>query len=245
MKLRIVFMVLSMLFILSCKKAENRGCFKSYGAVTEIEFNIDSVQEFRLFKGIVYNLYQDTLRKIIIKGGANVIGFVGVNQENYTVSINNLNSCNFLRKYDDKITVEIHYPHYKSIYAEPTENMKFVDTLRGDETKIELRNGGANLELCVDVNKLYLDVTLGTGSINVAGRTNYLKLATLNLGRINALNILADEMFIYQHSATDMRVNLTNSNVKVYFGGNGDVRYIGEPALLEISGEGDGEVITF
>ena len=147
------------------------------GLVTEIEFDIDSVQEFRLFKGIVYNFYQDTLRKIIIKGGANVIGFVAVNQENYTVSINNLNSCNFLRKYDDKITVEIHYPHYRSIYAEPTEDMKFVDTLRGDKTKIELRNGGANLELCVDMNKLYLDVTMGTGSINVTGENKLFKVS--------------------------------------------------------------------
>ena len=42
-----------------------------------------------------------------------------------------------------------------------------------------------------------------------------------------------------------MRVNFANSNVKVYFGGNGNVRYVGEPALLEVSGEGDGEVITY
>jgi len=240
MKQSIVLFSLIIFVFSSCKKAENRPCFKSFGDLSELEISIDSVQKFELYGGLVYNFYQDTLRKIVIKGGKNVIGFIDVMQNDYVTSVNNLNSCSFLRDYNDKITVEIHYPHYEYIYAEPTEPMRFIDTLRGGNTMIELRNGGESLDLTVDVNSLKLGVTFGTGSINVYGNTNYLKLVTQNLGRINALGISSADIFIYQNSATDMPVNFQNSNVKVHFLGNGDVRYIGIPNLLEISGEGDG-----
>jgi len=245
MKLNTIILVLSILFFMSCKKAKDRVCFKSSGEFVEFEFNIDSVQKFELYGGVVYNFYQDNLRKIVIKGGENVIGFIDVNQENYIVSITNLNSCDFLRDYNDKITVDIHYPHYSSIYAEPTEPMRFIDTLKGKETRIELRDGGESFDLNVDVTKLYLDVSFGVGSINVYGKTDFLKLKTQNQGRINALGIETDELFIYQNSSTNMPVNFNNSNVKIHFSGNGDVRFIGVPNELEITGEGDGEVVTF
>jgi hypothetical protein len=245
MKVIISILILSTICIASCKKSKDRGCFKSSGDVTELEVSIDSIQKFRLFKGIVYNFYQDTLRKLVIKGGDNVIGFIDVTQGNYEVSINNLNSCDFLRDYDDKITVDIHYPHYTSIYAEPTEPMRFMDTLTGNQIKIELRNGGESLDLNVDVNRLLLNVSFGAGRINVYGRTGFLKLATQNLGRINALGIKADDMFIYQNSTTDMPVNFDSTNVKVHFKGNGDVRFVGVPNVLEVTGDGDGEVITY
>lgn len=245
MKIGLSLLVLALLLFVSCKKPQDRGCFKGSGDITTVEIEIDSVQEFRLFKGIVYKFYQDTLRKIVIKGGENVIGFIDVAIDSHVVSLNNLNSCDFLRDYDDKIIVEIHYPYYSKIYAEPTEPMRFIDTLQGEYVKIELRNGGSSLDLNVNVNNLYLGVTMGTGSINVYGKTYYLKLGTQNLGRINALGVEANEIFIYQSSATDMPVNFSDANVKVHFSGNGDVKYIGNPSSLEITGEGDGEVITY
>ena len=245
MKISTVFLFVMILFFSSCKKSQDRRCFKSYGNIAELEVDIDSIQEFKLYGGIVYNFYQDTLRKLVIRGGENVISFIDVTQENYEVSINNLNSCDFLRDYDDKITVDIHYPHYTSIYAEPTEKMRFVDTLSGNQTKIELRNGGESLDLNVDVNRLFLNVSYGTGIINVYGRTGFLKLATQNLGRINALGIKADNMFIYQNSITDMSVNFDSTNVKIHFNGNGDIRFVGIPNLVEITGNGEGEVISY
>jgi hypothetical protein len=245
MKVIISVLILSAICIASCKKAKDRGCFKSFGDVTEFEVTIDSVKEFRLFKGVVYNFYQDTLRKLVITGGENVVSLIEVKQKDYIVSVNNFNSCNFLRNYDNKITVDIHYPHYPSIYAEPTEPMTFVDTLTGHQTVIELRNGGGNLDLNVDVDRLYLDVSYGTGSINVYGKSNFLKLAVQNMGRIDALGIDSKDLFVYQSSRADVLVNFENSNTKVHFSGNGDVKYIGVPTSLEITGEGDGEVITY
>ena len=213
--------------------------------MAEIEIKLDSVQEFKLYGGIVYKFYQDTLKKVSIKGGENVISFIDVDSDNYITSIHNKNSCNFLRDYDDKIIVEIHYPHYKTIYGEPTEPMTFVDTLVGDFTNIILRNGGESLSLNAKMNHLVLNVSFGTGSINVNGKVNLLSLTTHNLGRINALGIESKEINIYQASNADMLVNFKNSKVKVRFHGNGDVKYTGIPNELNISGEGDGEVISY
>jgi len=69
MKQSIVLFSLIIFVFSSCKKAENRPCFKSFGDLSELEISIDSVQKFELYGGLVYNFYQDTLRKIVIKGG--------------------------------------------------------------------------------------------------------------------------------------------------------------------------------
>lgn len=245
MKISKVILLVGVLFFFSCKKEKDRTCFKSYGDVIEVEVPIDSVQKFELFKGIVYRFYQDTLRKVVIKGGENVVGLVDVKVKDYMVSVHNGNSCNFLRDYEDKITVEIHYPHYSSIYAEPTEPMRFMDTLKGGNVKIELRNGGESLDLVANLNRLDIEVTYGTGIINAYGSVNFLKLLAQNYGRINALGVSSNDMFIFHNSSGDILANFTNSNVKSHILGNGDVRYIGVSNSLEITKSGVGEIITY
>jgi len=244
--MKILVLILSFLILFfSCKKAEDRDCFKSYGELTQLEYSIDSVQEFKLYEGIEYRFYQNNSRKIIVKGGRNVVNFIDINSKDFITSINNLNSCNFLRDYDDKIIVEIHYPHYHSIYAEPTEPMRFIDTLTGDYVTIKLKNGGESLDLNVNIKSLYLKVSIGTSNINVYGTTNDIHLSTQNFGRINALGVVSNSVFVHQGSATDMLVNFSNSKAIVNFFGNGDVLYLGVPTELTITGQGDGEVLTY
>ncbi len=237
--------ILILVLAFSCKKANERKCFKSYGENSEIEYALDSVQEFKLYKNIKYRFYQDTLRKVVVRGGNNLLDLINVTSESYITQINNQNNCNFLRDNDKLMEVDIHYPYYHKIYAEPTDSMVFVDTLRGDYTNIEVRNGGGVLKLSVDMNHISLVVSYGTGSYIVDGRSKYANLAVQNLGFGNALNLDSKFLRIYQASNNDILVNTDSADVDVLFGGNGDVRFIGEANSLDIEGFGDGEVITY
>ena len=240
-----VFVISIFVLFLGCKKTEDRPCYKSFGDVVEKEIALDSVNKFELYKNIKYRFYQDSTKKIVVRGGKNMVNFVDIRTLDYVTSINNLNKCNFLRNSDNLMEVDIHYPTYNSIYAEPTDSIIFMDTLKGDFTKIELRNGGGFLDLTVDMNHISLSVSFGVGSYVVKGRTKYSNLSIQNMGRGNALGLTSDFISIYQNSNNDLYANFDSAEVKILYYANGDVFYSGTPDSLSISGIGDGEVLPY
>ncbi len=243
--MKYLFIILITFSVWSCKKSEDRSCYKSFGELTEVEYSIDSVQEFKLYKKIKYHFYQDTSRKIVVRTGKNMQKFIEVKTEKYTTTINNYNHCNFLRDNDKKVEVDIHYPHYNTIYAEPSDSMVFIDTLKGEYAIIHLRDGGGTLKLNVNMNQIQVGISYGAGNFIIGGQTNYAHLSIQNLAYGDALNLKTNELSIYHNSNNDLLTNFDSSNVKVLFYANGDVRFVGEPLSLSVDGIGDGEVIHY
>ncbi len=243
--MKYIIIIIFTFVVWSCKKAEDRKCLKSFGDITEVEYSIDSVQEFKLYKKIKYRFYQDTSRKIIVRTGKNMQQFIKVKTNGYITTINNYNQCNFLRDNDKKVEVDIHYPHYNTIYAEPSDSMIFIDTLKGEYTKIHLRDGGGTLILNVNMNQIQVGISYGTGNFIIGGQANYTHLSIQNLAYGNALNLKTNEIFIYHNSNNDLLTNFDSTNVKVLFYANGDVKFVGQPLSLSVEGVGDGEVINY
>jgi len=239
------YILVVILIVLSCEKPESRNCFKGNGEIKSIEIALDSIQEFRLYKGIKYNFYQDSLRKLVIRGGGNVVNLISVDQSNYITEIHNDNKCHFLRANSLPLEIDIHYPSYSKIYSESSDSLIFMDTIISNLLDIQLRDGAGTLKLNVNVNQLNLTVSYGVGEYIVGGITNNARLVIQNLGRGNALNLTSNNLYIYQNSNADLLVNFENSIVKVDFYGNGDVKYIGIPLSLNINGSGEGEVVTY
>lgn len=229
--------------ISACKKANERTCFKSHGAAAQIEIPLDSVNHFNLYKNIRYHIYQDTLRKVIIKGGENVIPFIDIAQNGYEVSIQNKNKCNFLRDFDTKILVEIHYPWYDYIYSETNDSLLFKDTVLGDRLYVEQTLGGGGVKLNVNVNKLILVVSHGVGNYSVSGQANFADLRVQTNGSGDARQLQCPDYLLDNNSTADLRVNLNQATAKATIRGTGNILYSGVPDSLETFIKGDGQVI--
>jgi hypothetical protein len=227
----------------SCKKSEDRTCYKSTGEQTKIDIPLDSVHTFKLYKNIKYRIFQDTLRKVVVKGGQNVVNFIDVENENGIVSIHNKNKCNFLRKSEDYIEVEIHYPYLKRFYAEPSDSVIFENTITADSLMIELREGGGSAYLDVDVNFFAINVSYGTADYTLSGKANNAEVKIQNNGFADALKFNAGYLFVYNNSTNDLRIDLTNSDAYVVIEGTGDIYYSGNPAAANVDQIGSGSFI--
>lgn len=233
-----------MLLVISCKKAEDRSCFKSYGEMSELEIPLDSVYEFRLYKNMTYHLYQDSSYKMIVRGGKNVIGHVTTDYTNYTLSVRNENKCHFLRDYDNKIEVEIHYPFYQNMfYSETSDSIIFHDTIVASQIHVELIMGGGVVMLNAHTTELVMNASHGVGSFKVSGTTKFADLRVQTDARGDATGLTAEKMDVYQNSTGDIKVNLESANAFVWMRGTGNVIYSGIPDSLEILDQGDGAVI--
>ncbi len=236
--------ILSIL-LLACKKPEERSCWKSYGSIDTISYGIDSVEKFNLYNHVTYRFFQSDERKILVIGGDHVIPKIEILNHNFQVDIRNQNKCRFLRDYDKKIEIQIYYPHYHKMYAEPTDSMIFEDTITGNYFELEIRESGGVAKLNTDLNDLRLTVSAGAGSFVVGGKAKFSTLKVQGQGFGNALNLICKYAFVYQNSGVDLLTNFSETEANVVIDGAGDVRFKGEAKTLMVDGKGVGECITY
>lgn len=230
-------------FINSCKKSEERTCFKSNGNLSSLVIPLDSVYHFNLYKNLRYEIFQDTGRYIKVTGGENLIQLVEVKNDNGILSVNNSNKCNFFRSNDVPVTVEIHYPYYKEFYFEPSDSVIFHDQITSDTLIVEIREGGGSATMDVDVNYLSVNVSYGTGDYLLKGSANNAEVKVQNNGFADASQFNSPYIFVYNNSTGDLKINLENSDAYVVLEGTGDIHYSGNPASLVFNNPGSGSLI--
>lgn len=67
--MRLILFISISIILFSCKKAEDRTCWKSAGDETKLEVSLESFDKLFLREHIVYELVQDSLNKLVITGG--------------------------------------------------------------------------------------------------------------------------------------------------------------------------------
>ena len=242
---RICLFILSLL-IFSCKKAEEKSCFKSLGEADSLVYSFDSTNQFILSERIKYTLYQDSTNQIIVKGGKNVIPKVAVTISDSIIEIKNENRCNFLRDKEAKIEVEIHSKHYHKIKASPTDSMIFKDTIVDKRLDIELLNGGGFMDLPMDVHQLRLDVIGGVTHFKLSGEVKGFSQIFMKVNSYgDASELTAKYYSLYNNSTGDLSVNLEAAETIARVSGTGDIIYHGNPASLDIEKTGDGNCFPY
>lgn len=242
-KSTLIFSLVVLFF--SCKKAEDRTCYKSYGNLIEKEIPLDSVSKFMLYKNITYHIYQDTLRKLIVRTGDNMVNHIAVENDGTVVTIKNENHCNFWRDFDKKTIVEIHYPFYKEIYSEANDSLIFKNTIVGDYLEVEQNLGGAAVLLDVDVYHIVMIASGGVGTYVLSGNTNYADLRVQSNGAGDASQLKSNYLYVYSNTTGDLTVDADSTEFTVDIRGTGNVLYSGTPDSLSYVKSGDGGLIKF
>ncbi len=239
------YLPILILSITSCKKADDRSCFKSVGNSSEIEYSItDEVSYFNLYKGIAYHIYHDSLNKIIIRGGENVISQIEIKQAGDTIDIKNLNKCNFLRNFEkNKITVEIHASKFREIYTQSSDSVLTKTPIKSDYFVYRIDQGGGHSVLDVDVSYLVVISSNGVGSYTLKGKADYADLRVQRMGYGFAQDFNALKYRIYSRSSNHIWLNLGNSIADIDISGAGNVYYLGEPSDYVLKKQGAGELI--
>jgi len=247
MKMKVYFYLsILILSITSCKKADEKTCFKSVGKPSELEYSIsDEVSYFNLYKGATYHIYHDSLNKIIIKGGENVISQIEIKQAGDTIDINNLNKCNFLRNFEkNKITVEIHASKFRQIYSQASDSVITKTPIKSDYFLYQIDQGGGHSILDVDVSYLVVISSNGVGGYTLKGKANYADLRVQRMGFGFAEDFSALDYRIYSRSSNHIWLNLNNANADIDISGAGNVYYLGEPINYTLKGKGAGKLIN-
>ncbi|HQW58476.1 MAG TPA: DUF2807 domain-containing protein, partial [Gammaproteobacteria bacterium] len=104
-----LFLLFISLVQMACNKESAPDFVQTTGELTQVERTTAEFNEIELNNSIDLVLTQDTVNRIIVEAGRNLIPDILTDVNNGKMVIKNSNKFNFLRSYKKKIRVLVHY----------------------------------------------------------------------------------------------------------------------------------------
>jgi hypothetical protein len=233
-----------LLTVLSCKKAEDRSCFKTTGDDTQIEIKLLPFKKIILTEHLEFVLVQDTVEKAIVIGGNNLLNFITFNQVGDVLEIRNENKCNFLRAYHRKVKVELHFKMINALDFKGTETLSNQDSLHFDNLVINIFDGCGSVYLTLEGKKLYTILSSGYGDFTFNGKVNYANIEVTNNGYCDLYELkVRDSLTAISKSQGNMKVGVNSIKLKAEINTRGNILYKGTPSSIHLLRYGNGELV--
>jgi len=234
-------LLLLLIVLISCKKENNR-CFKSYGDITK-EVRVTNAFSFiELDDRINLFLTQDSVHKIEVEAGENLLPLIKTEIENGKLRIYDRNMCYWFRGYDKEINVYVSYVELDSMRFSGAGTISTTNTMKGDYFMLNLWGAGGSVNMNVDLQESHFNIHTGTGDITLKGKstTNYAYSASNGFLFLSELE--TSNTFLSSNGTGDFYVYATSAiGVQIY--GPGSVFYSGNPDVLWEIDEGEGNLV--
>lgn len=240
-----ILLGLLVLTTFSCKKSEDRRCFKSTGEESVREVVLESpVDSLFLNDNFTYLLVPDETEFISIKGGENVISFVSIDQASGRIEVSNSNKCNFLRSFKKELVVEIHLSQLSYLEYTGGGRVEALDTLNAPDFRLRIIDGGGPVDLTLESGYIEAIITQGYGDFTLKGTTigAFFLCQTNSFCNTNEL-LVSGNLDVRSNTGADMYVNASNANFSAQIGRKGNIFYRGVPSQMTTIINGEGAVL--
>lgn len=240
----ILFSLLGISLLISCRKAENRTCWKGWGKETTLEIPMKDFDKLFLSAHLEYEIIQDSTNKLVIIGGDNMVNHVGWSIDKGMLRIENNNKCSFLRDERKTIKVEIHCTSVYNIFFEGSEPLNSRGKLKADYFTLYIRDGAGPVALDLDCISVNADISHGWGDYTLRGNVQYAFIGARSNGFCDTRGLtVSDSIYVSNESSGKIKVNTGNLPLYGYLKSNGNIEYIGNPSSVHIVNTGDGKVV--
>ncbi len=231
-KLNLGIAFLFMFVLCSCEKNSSR-CFKAGGK------NIKEERILSEFKHIqvkdIFNLFlvQDSVSKVILEGGENLLPNVSTDINNDTLVIENSIMCNWLRDYE-KINITVHFNNLRHLVTFDPVSVKSNDTLRCEYFEYYAIGEIGEADLLLNCGYFRFDDSFTTlGLFTFSGKTEMSRFFINYGSSIYANNLISKNTDIMFQTTGDMYIHVTEK-LRVWIWGPGNVYYSGNPGIVEV-----------
>ncbi len=231
----VTYFTLFMLIITSCKKAEDRSCWKSAGKMADLVISVNDFTKLTLNENMCFEIIQDSLNKIELTGGENLLTKIQVQQaSDGSIDIKNLNSCNFFRYNSDPILVKIHIKNLNYLAYRGTKTLISRDTLRMSNFQFFMNDGAGSIDLKLNVtNSLLGYISHGAGDFKLAGIAHKATFNIMTQGSCDTRNlVIQNSLSIVSNANAPSYINADNTSLKVEITGQGNIYYQGTPTSI-------------
>ncbi len=241
---RLIIYFLLFICIFSCKKAQDRSCLKSTGKMGTKEISIPSCTKLELYENIEYVLIQDSLNKVVLIGGENLLNEISVTNSDETLTIKDMNNCNFLRSYSKKIIAEIHFKSISVVNYFGTKPLTNIGTLKLTEFSLNFNEGSGSVTLDINSDFVYANISNGYGDFTLTGSSNYANIKVNGNGYCNTYGLVVnDSISIVSNTVGSLKINADKLDLRAETKNGGNIYYLGAPSIKIFNKYGTGDLI--
>lgn len=231
------------LLVFACKKPENRTCFKLLGSETTKEIPLASFDRLDLREHVEYVLIQDSLDKVVLKGGKNLLNLIEVKSESGLLTIENKNRCGFLRNAKKVVVAEIHFTKLLNIRFIGTEPLRTQGTIHTDYFTFYSRDGAGDVTLDLNAIEINAEANHGWCNFTLTGVTQKARICAKSNSYCDVSGLtVTDSLYVASETVGDIKVNANNLMIYGYITQSGNILYRGTPLGIDVLCNGTGTV---
>ncbi|MEO0404890.1 MAG: DUF2807 domain-containing protein [Bacteroidota bacterium] len=234
-----------LILALGCNKPDAPDCFQSSGDDTselrELPGPIEKIEHFDLIDVV---LIPGTSSELIVHAPSNLIPEVTTKYNNGVLTIENLNTCNFVRSYSRDFRVEVTVDTTLKEYRyESQGKLTCTDTLDLNAFKLELFDASGDVDLWMRANDLKCFNHTGVATINLNGSSQQAEYFHQGYGTFDALDMISNVTLAGNNSISNLRLTAFDY-LFCTISDAGNIYYLGEPDTIDSEISGDGELIS-
>ena len=232
--------LLVVVLFLGCNSEDGLNCFQATGTIIQQEFEVKTFEKILVRNRVQLIISQGPVQKVVVETGENLMNDIVVASKNNTLSVKNDNGCNLVRDYGiTKVFVtspnitQIRNSSGQTIESDGVLNYPELLLLSEDEANQDQFHIDGDFRLDLNVESLSL---VGTGISNffLTGIAKEARFEIFNGdGRIEAQDLLVDDLIIYHRGTQKMIVHPLNS-ITGEIRGLGDVISVNEPPIVNV-----------
>ena len=239
----ILFIFISTFLVNSCKKENLGDCFKSAGKTETSTRYITGFNKIKVEDKLDLYVTQGNYYEVKVEAGKNLQSNIRTEVKDSTLTISNINKCNFVRSPKTSIKVFVTLPILRYIRSGGVGPIYFQNQVVGDSLDIRIGNSG---DIHANIDMKYLATsTHGNGDLYITGKvdfsshytngTNYLHLEEL---------IIKDKIILNTYTIGDCYINAPlNGPMEVEIWESGNIYYSGTPTYYALNQKGKGQLI--
>lgn len=193
-----------------CNKENAPDLFKAAGPVVIESREVTSFTKMNLYDNIEYQLIDTTFCKIEIEAPKNLIPKITTDVSNGVLTVENTNTCNFVRSYENRIIVRVYFESLSYIENHCTGSVVTTSPLHASVFTIDNKhsNGQVNLNLIGD--SITCNAPTGAAEIWLSGSTRKVLLYSNSYGIIHANEMQAEQAYINNSSLQPIYANASD-----------------------------------
>ncbi|MCB0482058.1 MAG: DUF2807 domain-containing protein [Flavobacteriales bacterium] len=205
----------------SCKKCGNKmGKEADFKAYLGPYHSISVKGKFEI------ELSQDSAYYIEATGGEGLLKNITYNVVDSVLTIENLNTCSFLKNYEDKLYLKIGCAVLKELTFENPYRFYNLGSLKSNSLKVVVQECAQKTDISGEFNNLWVILGGGSANLTIGGVANEVKLENTGTGQIHAEKLIANKVetssrgtgSIYSSPVQKINANIIGSGNSYYTG---------------------------
>ena len=205
-----------------------------------MQIKIESFQAIYIYDNINLILNDSSNNEVTVEAGENIIEQIEIKNSGETLTLNNSNTCNWVRNSNIPINIYLNLPLKSKIFIYGNGTISTKKNLKIESLNIH-HYSSSNLDLNIDSKYIYI-ATDYVGDLVLKGTSDKVECNTFKFGRVNLKNFKVKEFIINNNSEADSFI-FCDSLIQGKISGKGNVYYLGNPITNTIVSDGIGRFI--